>query len=92
MRIVLDQRFERHPNMVSAEIGGEAVMMSIEQGAYFGLNPLATRIWALLATPQTGAEMIEVLLDEYDVSRNVLMIDMQKFMLDMLARDLVQQV
>ena len=36
MSLPLNTVITRHPDMLSAEIGGEAVMMSIEKGAYFG--------------------------------------------------------
>lgn len=92
MNALLEQRFERHPDLVSAEIGGEVVMMSIEQGAYFGLNPLASRIWGLLAIPRSGEEIIQTLLDEYEVSRETLLLDLPRFIEELRVRNLIKQV
>jgi hypothetical protein len=81
MTLEITTNITRHPDMLSAEIGGEAVMMSIEKGAYFGLNPVATRIWDLIEQPKTVAELIQAITDEYDV---------QVFVADMIERGIAQ--
>jgi len=53
--------------MISGRLHDELVMMDPDQGKYFSLNPLATRIWDLLEKPMTVDEMCEILTDEYDV-------------------------
>lgn len=92
MNLELSQKITRHSDILSAEIGGEAVMMSIEKGAYFGLNPIATRIWDLIDQPQSIDELIAVISEEYDVSDEQCAADVQEFVADMLARGIAQQV
>lgn len=92
MSLSLEQKITRHPDMLSAEIGGEAVMMSIEKGAYFGLNPIATRIWDLIDQPRSIAELIETITAEYEVSDEQCAADVQEFVADMIKRGLAQQV
>ena len=92
MTLDLSAKITRHPDMLSAEIGGEAVMMSIEKGAYFGLNPVATRIWDLIEQPRTVAELIASITDEYDVPDEQCQADVQGFVADMIARGLAQQI
>jgi hypothetical protein len=90
MNLALSQKITRHPDMISAEIGGEAVMMSIEKGAYFGLNPVATRIWDLIEQPKTLAELIQAITDEYEVSAEQAADDVQVFVADMIERGIAQ--
>ena len=90
MNLELSQKISRHSDILSAEIGGEAVMMSIEKGAYFGLNPIATRIWDLIDQPQSIAELIAVISAEYEVSDEQCSADVQEFVADMLARGIAQ--
>ena len=90
MTLEITTNITRHPDMLSAEIGGEAVMMSIENGAYFGLNPIATRIWDLIEQPKTIAELIQTITDEYDVSAEQAADDVQEFVADMLERGIAQ--
>ena len=90
MNLEPSQNIGRHPDMISAEIGGEAIMMSIEKGAYFGLNPVATRIWDLLEQPKTIAELVQAITDEYDVSVEQAAADVQEFVADMIERGIAQ--
>ena len=92
MSLPLNTVITRHPDMLSAEIGGEAVMMSIEKGAYFGLNPVATRIWDLIEQPKSLSELIAVIFGEYDVSVEQCEADVREFTADMIERGLAQVV
>ena len=92
MSLDVNQKITRHSDMLSAEIGGEAVMMSIEKGAYFGLNPIATRIWDLIDQPKSIAELIAVISEEYEVSDEQCAADVQEFVADMITRGIAQQV
>ncbi len=90
MLLELSQTITRHSDMLSAEIGGEAIMMSIEKGAYFGLNPVATRIWDLIEQPKSVAALIQTITDEYEVSTEQATDDVQVFVADMIERGIAQ--
>lgn len=55
------------PNQASSEIAGEAIILNLTTGTYYGLNPVGARIWALVQQPQTVAAIRTTLLAEYDV-------------------------
>lgn len=57
----------RSPHMVSVDMGGETVMMSIEKGAYFSVGSVGARIWALIEQPTSVAEICRQLCSEYEV-------------------------
>ena len=61
------KRYRRNPETVSGRIDDELVMMDIRRGQYFSLNPVATRIWDLLAEPVTLDGLCGALQEEYDV-------------------------
>jgi len=61
------EKFRRSDDLLGAEVGDELLMMSVEKGSYFSLNPVATRIWALLEQPRTLDELVASLTQEYDV-------------------------
>ena len=65
-------------------------MMSIEKGAYFGLNPIATRIWDLIEQPRSIAELIEIITAEYEVTDEQCAADVQEFSADMIERGIAQ--
>jgi len=59
---------ERSSDQVSCELDGEIVLMSTVTGKYFKLDNIGARIWQLLETPSKLADIIAILLGEYDVS------------------------
>jgi hypothetical protein len=54
------------------ELDTEAVLLNLKTGVYFGLNPVGTRVWQLLAEHRALGRVLEIMLDEYDVERGVL--------------------
>lgn len=69
----------RNPNLVAADIDGDLVMMSIERGEYFGITGVGSRVWELLATPITVADITRVICTEYTVDEATCQADMQAF-------------
>lgn len=57
----------RSPEPLTAPIDDELVMLSPQQGAYFGLNNPGARIWELLARPRSVDGICAALTAEYDV-------------------------
>lgn len=51
----------------SCELDGEAVILSLENGTYYTLNPVGTRIWAHLRKPVTVREIRDRILREFAV-------------------------
>ncbi len=56
-------------NQLSSSIEDEAVILGLEQGVYYGLNPIGARIWSLVQEPRQVSEIWELILAEYDVDR-----------------------
>jgi hypothetical protein len=55
------------PEQVSCDLDGETVLLNLKSGTYYGLNPVAARVWALLQQPRTAAEVCAAVLDQYAV-------------------------
>ena len=66
--------------MVSSSMDGETVMMSIENGEYYGLDPIGSRIWEIIENPIEVTKLIEMLLDEFEVSREQCQEDTLEFL------------
>ena len=65
--ISLETPLKRAENILFSEIDQDKVMIDIERGAYFGMNPVAGGIWEMLEAPHTPRQIIEKLLAEYDI-------------------------
>jgi hypothetical protein len=56
-------------DIVASDIDDEKVMMSVEKGEYYSLDPIGSRIWELIEKPIKVSELIDALLLKYDVDR-----------------------
>jgi len=81
----------RSPDQVSGDLDGKIVLLSIENGEYYNMNEVGSRIWALLEKPVTVGELIEQLLAEFDVGRTVCETEAMAF-LERLKKDRLLQV
>lgn len=64
--VTLAQRYTRSPDVLSQEVGGEAVLLDLAGEQYFGLNPVGLRVWELLASPSSLQDVHTHLCAEFD--------------------------
>lgn len=55
------------PGQISCDLAGEAVILAVDAGAYYGLNPVGCRVWSLIQTPACVRDLCRTLIAEYDV-------------------------
>jgi len=77
---------------MDAEIDDQTIMMDIEQGSYFGLNQMGTRIWALLAEPMVIGDLCDQLTEQFDVPGEQCERQVIDFLGSLLDRGLLQVV
>jgi coenzyme PQQ synthesis protein D (PqqD) len=59
----------RSPDQVSGDLDGRIVLLSIQNGEYYNMNDVGSRIWTLLEQPMTVAALVDALLVEFEVER-----------------------
>jgi hypothetical protein len=64
---VEDQLIKATDDQVCCDLEGEAVILSLKTGTYYGLDQVGARIWVLLREPKTIADLIRILVSEFDV-------------------------
>lgn len=57
----------RAGELMEAEVDGELIALHVDSGTCYGFNNTATRIWALLSSPRTLADLCRLLTAEFDV-------------------------
>ncbi len=65
---------------LTAAVDDEILMLSPEQGAYFGLNEVGARVWELMASPRSVAEVRRLLAAEYEIDERVCRADTIEFL------------
>jgi len=84
MQIQPDQKVTISPDVLFQEVSGEMVLLDLSSESYFGLDEIGARIWQLLSDGFSVGEALDVLLQEYEVSRETLEADVGE-LLDNLA-------
>ena len=84
-----DARFRPADDVVFRTVDGEAVILSIGSGLYFGLTPVGTRIWELIDEGRTLDEILAALQREYDGGENEMRRDLHALVSELAARGLV---
>jgi hypothetical protein len=59
-------------DVLTQELQDETVLLDLDSENYFGLDSVGTRIWQLLNEGQDEVAIVNTLVDEYEVEREVL--------------------
>jgi hypothetical protein len=78
------------PEQVSCDLAGEAAILNLKSGVYFGLNPIGARIWELIQEPKGAKEIVLSLLDEYDVEPERCEADVMQLLGDLSEHGLIE--
>lgn len=89
MDVAPTDQFAVHPSVLCRQLSGETVLLNLESGVYYGLDPVGTRVWQLLLQGQTIAEICGTMIDEYDVAPDVLRDDVVRLVGELRERGIV---
>jgi hypothetical protein len=75
---------------LSCDLQGEAVILNLKSGTYFGLNSLGTRIWELIREPVRVSDVHQQLLQEYEVDAGLCEAELLLFLNQLQTNDLIK--
>lgn len=85
-------RYRQNTRAPFTVLGAEATVVTPHDSRLHLLNPVATRVWELCdGDGRTIPEIVDALLDEFDVDRATAEQETTAFLDDALARGLVQR-
>lgn len=67
--IRLESSVIRVKEVISSEVDGETMLMSLENSRYYGMDEIGSRIWNLLDEPRTVRDLCGLLTQEFDVEQ-----------------------
>src|SRR3990172_6303590 len=79
-------------DQVSTQLSGEAVILGMTDGVYYGLDPVGARIWALVQEPRALDDVADVIAAEYAVERGRAMADLLVLAGQLVERGLLEIV
>ena len=60
-------------------VAGEFVLLDLDSGEYYGLNGVGSRIWDLIQCHGNLEEVLNVMIQEYEVDEDRLRGDLEEF-------------
>ncbi len=65
--MTLETVVQASPDQVSCVLEGEAAILNLKTGVYYGLDPVGAMVWKLIEQPRTVASVRDAMLESYDV-------------------------
>ena len=76
--------------MIHRDLDGEAMILNLKTGTYFGLDKVGTRMWTLIGELRDTDKVLEALLAEYDVEEARLRADLDELIRQLVRHELIQ--
>lgn len=73
------EKYYRNQQIIDGELDNNQVMMHLDKGKYYGLNPVGKRIWELIELPKSFEEITEALLKEFNVEKSICIQEVKTF-------------
>jgi len=87
--VSMESRVRVSDDVLFQELQGESVLLNLKTGTYLGLDRVGTRIWSLLKEHGTLSEVLEAMLQQYDVTAEQCSRDLLDLMAKMEGQGLV---
>ena len=82
-------RIEIPEHVMARQLGDECVMLDLESGTYFGLDPIGARVWQLLCEGRAVEEVCDALAEEYEAPRAAIATDVERLLDELAAQGLI---
>ena len=87
-----ESSFEIPEQVRFREIDGEAILLNLDSGVYFGLDEIGTRVWSLISEQLSLSDVQRRMIAEFDVSQSQLHQDLDQLIRELLSQGLLQRV
>ena len=88
----MQYKWQRTKNGLSSNIGGETVILNLATNEYYTLNEISSFIWGKLESSHTKDEIVEHIMNEYDVSKDQCTHDITLLFDELVSIDLIEQL
>lgn len=88
--VSLDASVSIPDDVIFRDLDGEAIILNLASGIYFGLDEVGTRVWMLLTESSSLRRVIDVMTGEYDVESSELERDVRELISRLSDKGLVK--
>lgn len=88
-KIALDSKVQWSRDPLAADVSGNVVLMSVQRGAYYGLDGVGSDIWRRLTEPTGVASLCDALAAAYDGEPDIVRADVLRFLTRLVEEGLI---
>ncbi len=88
--MTLNDRVAIPEDVVFQKVGEETVLLNLEGGVYYGLDPVGSRFWELLIEQGSLRAVFERMVEEYDATAQTLERDLLRLAETLAAKGLIK--
>jgi hypothetical protein len=77
-------------DQVSCDLEGDAAILNLKTGVYYGLDDIGASVWRMLNEPRRVDDLVDALLGEYEVDREECQRDLIALLGELAVRGLVE--
>ena len=85
----MNEVWKLSPDVVFRDLDGEAVILDLASGTYFGLNEVGTRVWRLIEEGRDAPQLVALLASEYQADRATIARDVNRLLDELRSRRLI---
>ena len=90
--LTLDTVVVQSSDLLDCELDQDLVLMSVENGTYYGLNEIGKRIWQAMATPISVQALCEQLQQQFEVESEACEAEVMNYLRTLVVEGLIQAV
>jgi len=87
---IFERTLRQPADVMLRELDGESVLLNLDNGRYYGLDGVGTRLYELLTTSATVEAALEAALAEYEVVADTLRGDLAALIVRLVDEGLIE--
>jgi hypothetical protein len=88
--LTLDDVVVRASELVDIKIEEGQIILSVQNGRYYGMTDIGQRIWQLITSPISIRAICDTLLEEYDIVRPTCESQVLKFVQELSKENIIE--
>lgn len=89
MKLTEETIIQRNIEILTSDLDGEKVMMSIQFGEYYGLGKTGSFIWDHIEKPIKIKDLVDLITSKYDVEKDKCLTDITPFLNELIEKQLI---
>jgi hypothetical protein len=84
-----DRRYRATERVAAKEVGGELVLLDLEEGSFFVARGSGPRVWDLVESGASMEEVVRAVAERYGMGEEEARADVEAFVADLVRRGLL---